>query len=457
MAVEISAIYDINSACPENHQPGVEALCLEILYQDDYSERDAIHMKISGRNGIVPKLKRAGFDIWKIAGRDSARRYETLKLIKLLYRIEKGPPKKKSLINITRMFTEPSLENLEKSSPAIASIRENIYPQIPAAESNAAVLANICAEWKKLLLQQGDFVFDAKNNIHYNDILNKMQKANESLRQLSSEIAIAESTESVFQQFMVFLVRYEMRSIHHSFLTRQQSDTSMERPYDTNLASGYIRKMAQNLPQTVSWEQIQKIEALINTDYAALSKDESARTEALELTLLLSHLMASMAGCHASPLKDKNSKKHVSEAFHYSKTIATWLEKCFPKLNCCDAISFSVLAGIIQTIFLVSEMHEKYSVLTYGGHETRTLMAALRNDENPAEIVVFEWKSRIANRILHIQGGKALIAEHHQLQQSLAELAERVLSSNSIKAIEHIHNQLHPQAVEICKEIYHFE
>lgn len=457
--------FNFTSIYPHGYRPSIAKLCKEIADEEQCGDVETVRMKISGRNGLVTKLKKAGFDIWKIAGNDQKQKYDALKLIKLLYRIEKGIVSGKPWVNITTLLMKPSLENLEQCAEILAEIREQIYGQISDDTFYTTAvpdLLEICTEWEKLLLQLGDFVFKPACIARYEDIESSLKRVQGDISDLAATIEISDCQDSVLVQFVIFLFSYEVRSQHYSFLSRQCNDDAMSQSIDAILVSSYREKLSLAPQLMIPWDQVDLAEQVLNDQLGFLKgedredEEEKVDTEKVEAVFLIGYLLASVVGLNPSFITDKAIRERGCLSIQHAKVVAKWIEQRFTNLQWEKEIPLQTLAGIIQTIYLVDKNHEKYVDYTYGAHKVCSMMSSLRSEKEPSTIVVFEWENRIANRILHIHGNRELINECHQAQRVLADLEEKLLSCGNIATILETHNRLYSEAKAICCRISSF-
>ncbi|SFS08742.1 hypothetical protein [Anaeromicropila populeti] len=200
--------YDIGKKQSRSCQLTFIELCKELVneYEEKYPNDDKWRspetlwklFKNDDESGLIDKLKRClHFDIEAIAEKSNAEKFDELKLLKLLYYIEKsGEPKYKPLdnkelkIQITDIIAKPRLENIptsysEKSvyGSIFSEMFDKVRSEITDADARDKKIETINMHWEYITGKIFDYVISDRALDEPENAIRELERINRFLNE----------------------------------------------------------------------------------------------------------------------------------------------------------------------------------------------------------------------------------------------------------------------------------
>lgn len=214
--------FDINAQLTNESKLTKYDLCKDIHNEIDssYSFNDIMFkLKNPQGSGLIDKLKKhLNFDIEKMEKVSTTEKFDTLKLLKELFSIEKdGLPKYVNdyeltaniRIHIIDILKKPRLSNIKsyygngtQYGEILEKLFDNIRSNVPDASERISKIEKIDSYWQYLAQKQFDYVFSDMALANMDNSLKELQRINKTLESIFNKLDINEinlhtSTEGV--------------------------------------------------------------------------------------------------------------------------------------------------------------------------------------------------------------------------------------------------------------------
>ena len=135
-------------------------------------------------------------------------------------------------------------------------------------------------------------------------------------------------------------------------------------------------------------------------------------------------------------------KQHRLDALRYAGYLAQVIQQHhIMDVDFSEQIPLHVLAGIVQSIYYVSEHQEKYMISPYRSSKKRSLMATLKSKHKEMDTIeAYTWENIISFRIMTIIGKQEIADLCNSIQLLTFQVFEKIASGNSFAQILKKHN-----------------
>jgi len=454
--------YDMAATYQETYACTITDLCNEILDEAEKStldkdlNYDLVRSKFSNAqgSGIIEKLKSAGFDVWKIAGKDRRERYAALKILKKFYYIEKDNVCQRKRVNITRILSDPCIDHFEakENKEAFDDLYQSVYGQVEERVVYEQAICSLDKEWKSLINGLSRFIYRPDLVSRYDEICETLKRADDQLKAIALHRTLnaPDSNDGIMRTLLLLLVRYRILAMNNSIKRGDDDTLRLETAYDKKLATGYLDK-ANTVSENILWDRIDAVTKTLKMNVDSL-KDymDEYGVDSFTNLYIQTYALGSITNCD---IVSPENKTHRVNAFRYAKVAAMWIQSLYYDLDFSEGVPTHVLPGIVQSLYYVSKNHVKYSVSSHGNAEKKTLLAALKKGVNADKVAMLNMESRVADRILIVLGKKEMLDYYHSIRRILLEMEDAVISCHSLKLIQERHNKVFEQVREICSRI----
>lgn len=388
-------------------------------------------LKNHDKSGLIDLLNsELDFDIETIAGQSEQERFDMLKLLKLLYGVEKAgaPRKKKGFVDsptvrtpFIKMLANPKTANIK--TPYInASIHGDIFEKVFKAveacivdsDQRISKLNGINDYWDSIIDKQFDYVIsdmaltnaegalDELKRIHR--FLDKMLKKLEGLKARTKSCP-----EGVLKTFFNILLTHEKLCYE-----RDRIQINYEVCLSDKVSEKYAELFLKYENAHVDYETIN----LVKKHLKGYKTNELSQNEWDKVNAILTFVS------YFTDIPDSDCK-YYKYAFDNLNIVAVWLEKEKPGFNFSDGIPFPVLVTIIQEIVYLRKNTNsntmQIDVTTIKPH-AETLLSALKKESGTKSILIQAWLRRIENRFSINFGSWDLIEEKRKIEIAVYEI-----------------------------------
>ena len=271
----------------------------------------------------------------------------------------------------------------------------------------------------------------------YDAVHKELQMIHKGLKEIwetdpsSSEIR----ADGVLPAFMLLLMRYRAQSINVSISFAAESALQVKKEADNSLADGFLSEYDE-LDYYVTWDEVDQLYSTIETDFYGLSKKpERVFWAGKMIAMLFGTVLDNDA---VSPER----KQHRLDALRYAGSLAQVIQQHhIMDVDFGERIPLHVLAGIVQSIYYVSEHQEKYMISPYRSSKKRSLMATLKSKYKRMDAIeAYTWENIISFRIMTIIGKQEIADLCNSIQLLTFQVFEKIASGNSFAQILKKHN-----------------
>ena len=439
--------YDIDAELTYNCKLSLYDLIKELdqelgMYPDIANYRDKF--KNNDRSGLIDKLVDIlNFDIEKMSEESKQAKFEMLKLLKVLYYIEKyGEPKKirsydlntKIRIPIIDILAKPRFSNINtyfSSGSQYGEIFDLLFNDVKRnvddADMRIDMIEKIDDYWQYIAGQQFDYVFSDMALHNHDDMLTELKRINKRLEEIINNIDISAQQSNLHSEGV-------MKTFFNILLTHRQLCYDIDRIR----VNEYI-----DIDFTPSKEYTQLYleheSKLINISSLSFLKKSIDKSEKDDESLLFFNLV--------SYYKDisPDDYKHYKYALDKAPIVLRWLMKEKPDADYTTSVPLTVLLAVIQEIVYVKKNIKKFKIRNdyYGYNAAGTsLLSALKHEEEPAPILLYIWVRRIETRFAVNYGASDLIAEKNKAELNLLRVKEFIYGFRNMDDLKHANTYL---------------
>lgn len=421
--------YDMESVYTSDCKLTLSDLIEELL--DTYSpykgNYDTVYhsLKNHDKSGLIDLLNRKlDFDVEAIAEQSEQERFDMLKLLKLLYSVEKvGAPQKKKGFDDTPVVRTPFIKML--ANPRTANIKtpyintsvhgdifEKVFKAVETSvedsEQRISKVEEINDYWELIIEKQFDYVIGDRSLTNPADSLDELKRIHRfldgMLEQLSGlKARLKSKPEGVLKTFFNILLTHQKLCYERDRIQINYEVCLSER-VDEKYASLFLKYEKCN----VDYETIDLVKKYLKSR----KTDKLSQNEWDRINTILTFIS------YFTDIPDSDCK-YYKYAFDNLSTVAGWLEKEKPGFDFSHGIPFPVLVTIIQEIlYLRKNTHTnslKIEVTTIKNHH-ETLLSALKQNSGTKSLLIQAWLRRIENRFSINYGSWELIEEKRKVE-----------------------------------------
>ena len=426
------AVYDIDSKYSDDLKVGLTELSNEILSEIDVAadengaiDTNSIYKKLTNPNGsgILDKLKnKLDFDMKKLSNGSDSETFDMLRILKLLYKLEKSRPKGNK-IRITDLLAKPRLANIittSSDSKGHAKIFQTLYSQIKRVVEDADFRNNTLnsanMKWQFITVQAFNHVLSNKAIMYpdesywelyrIKDFLEK--KVYSKLEQL--HIDNSSQQEGVMKTFYNMLACHELLCIESAKIAINQQIKTEVSP-----EPAYVEKFKKT--ETISMSCSEILEEL--------RKRLSGKTDATHVDYIID-LITYGKGI------PKNEVSYYTYAIdHVVPFIRWWCNY----LHCeyTGKVSIDWLCVVIQEIVECRKNKTQMSHDYLGYNNTKiSIKSALSDPDNADPLVVQAWMVRLENRLCLNLGTVELLKIKREIENIIYEIKKIIYSYHNL-------------------------
>ena len=434
--------YGIDSKYRESCPVTLIDLCREIQAEEEGSDTDcdkdvegADHSKYepdflrnkfknSDKSGVIDKLKyKLGFDIEKIAGNNKVQRYDMLRLLKVLYYIEKsGCPKNKlnndasaTRVQITDILAKPSLENIYtdySGKSTYGEVFHDLYKAIEAMTPNAKECAKHLDEmniyWECIMEKAFDYVFSDMALDNHEKALNELRRMKRYLHEKVLEKMDGCPPEGIDVIDGVVPAFFNLLNCHKILCNECDRIKINYCVVDEEPPSqDYVRETLELEKCAMDWR---------------LSDAILTRTSMVSDAEKVLNLVTYGRGLAAE------DEKHYKYALKHAYIVARWIEK----EKGCDFsqyINLTIFVAIIQEIMHIKKKNETV-VNDYYGYNNRlkSMMSAVKKPDTADAIIIQAWIRKLENRCAFNVGAADMLKLKRESEFEIFEIKKIIFS-----------------------------
>ncbi|APM39953.1 hypothetical protein [Clostridium kluyveri] len=438
--------YDIGKKQSRLCQLTFIELCKELVneYEDKYPNDENKWrnpetlwklFKNDDESGLIDKLKRClHFDIEAIAEKSNAEKFDELKLLKLLYYIEKsGEPKYKPLdnkdlkIQITDILAKPRLENImtdysEKSvyGSIFSEMFDKVRSEITDADVRDKKIEAINMHWEYITGKIFDYVIsdraldEPENAIRELERIDRFLNENVLGRLSTTYPSSISNKEGVMNTFYNILVCHKLMCNEADRLNINYRICIEEPPEDE-----YIKNFRKWEGCEVKWEL-----------FPIIQKRLDGEIEDSDADIVLYFISYGQ-------LIEDSDLKNYKFAFKHFRTVLEWWIAKNEDIDVSNGVALDTLAVIIQEMVSVKKNKEGFRNDYYGyNNPNRSLSVAVTKPKEAEAVAVQAWKKKIENRVAVNFGAYDLIKKKRQVENTIYKIKQFVYSYQNLEDLE---------------------
>ena len=443
--------YDIGAELTPECRLSLNDLIVELdeeldLYYDRASYK--VKFKNSDKSGLIDKLNRIlQFDIEKQAEESLIAKFEMLKLLKVLFLIEKtGEPKclKKYSpnadlrIQIIDILAKPRLSNIKtfySEGTYFGDVFENLYNDIKAnvddADERIDMIEKVDDYWQYIAAKQFDYTFSDMALHHPDDMLIELKRINEKLEEIINNIDISVPRDALQNEGV-------MKTFFNILLTHRKLCYDIDRIRCNEFIDIDISSDKEYAKRYLEHENI-----LIDiSSLEFLKKSLSCKNQDND-----SNIVFDLASYYKEiPCDDY---KHYRYALDKLPIVLNWLMKEKPDADYSRNVPITVMVAAIQEIVEIKKNSNKYKVCNdfYGYKAAGTSLLSALKQSDPAPILVYIWVRRVETRFAINYGAHDLIIEKNKAELALFKIKKYIYGFRNINQLKTVNNYLSHQVV----------
>ena len=419
----------------------IAALCRELL--EEYINRNPNNtnppgeeyfrekIKSSDRSGLINKLNdNLGFDIEAMMEQSDQDKFDALKLLKLLYYIEKDGLSKKSAFGnkiesrlcITDILAKPRLENIHTDYSLKSEFGDVVKSMLSAVGQNIddvgqrwGVVENINRSWKYATDVLFAYVFSDCAVNFPNSNLVQLERIK---RYLSEKIIM--KCENVKPRSFVSNEGV-MKSFYNLLLCHEKLCNDIDRINITDRLSvpdmpnkEFISTFKKSEGVKENWEIID-----VMTEYL---KNHKENVQAEYVLKLITYLK----------LPTQEDIKDCLFALKYVRTIARWIEQD-KNADFSDGISLDMFVIIMQELISVKREKETFNNDYFGNRYTKKpLLSAVKKPAEADAVARLAWIKKIENRTAINFGCYDLMVLAREIEKIVYKIKTIIFSYHSL-------------------------
>lgn len=403
--------------------------------------------KNSDQSGLVDKLvNNLNFDMESIAENNPLELFDMLKILKLLYYIEKiGDPKCKKIdykykesysddvrIQITDILKKPRLENIQSEfsnnsvyGKIFADMFDKIKNVVDDAEERCLRLEKINLYWEYITDSIFDYVITDKALAEPEDANNELERINRFLKEKvlarlqGIDVTGISNSEGVMKTFFNILACHRLLCNEVDRININYHVSFSEPP-----SQEYVNNLKKYEFCEVKWDLLPIIIKRLS--------GENDNIEAGNLLYFISY-----------GLEIPNTDiKHYKYAVKHAKIVASWIEK-YKEADFSNGIPVDMLSAIMQEIISNKKNSDKVLNDYYGyNNKWKSILTALKKTNMADAVVMQAWIKKLENRVAVNYGAYALIQRKRDIEITIYEIKKILYSYRNLNDLEFVNDVL---------------
>lgn len=401
-------------------------------------------LKNTKKNGVINKLNiLLGTDIEQIvkdAEDPTMEKFKLLKLVKLIYYIEKDGSAKCTKtdgdnvrILITDILREPHLENIktqfsDKSiyGECFERLYDQIKEQVPDAEKRIKQIEDINICWEYITDIVFDYVITDKALDSPKDALQELDRIYRFLKdrvlgRLDVETPPVTYEKGIFENFFDLLVSHRVMCSDRDRLNINYRICESKEP-----ERRYVDLYRSQETYGISHDNIKVLEDYICGEI----EHEGAR-----------EVMAFILGGIDKKYRDIKACKFAIKNY---ETVLEWWVKGKDDVDVSKDVALDTFVAIMQELIVVYKDKEKLTndYLGYKYYE-RTLTASVKKPKNADAIAVQAWIKKLENRVAADFGAMELIKKKREIENIIYEIKRYIFSFYNLEDMLFVNSQIY--------------
>lgn len=443
------ALYDIESEYKKGKFT-YSSLCQELMAEYEVRTGDVApgeeyfrdKIKNSKNSGIINKLnKLLGTDVEEmvVATESDEERFKLLKLIKLLYYIEKDGTAKSDKcsdgnvrILITDVLQKPRLENVkteysEKSvyGEYFEELFAKVKSQVPDADERIKKIENMNAYWEYITNMVFDYVITDKALDKPDDALKELNRIltfleKRVLARLDTKTPPITYEKGILENFFILLVCHRIMCADRDRLNINYRICEAREP-----ERKYIDLYRDREGYEISRENIKILE-----DYICSETDTEKIKEIMYLILW---------GLD----KKYYDQKACEFAIKNYETLLNWWVSD-KDIDVSKSVAIDTFISIMQELIVVYKDKEGFKNDYYGyNNPNRSLTASVKNPQMADAVAVQAWIKKLENRAVANLGALKLIKKKRDIENIIYEIKGYIFSFHNIDDMAFVNSQIY--------------
>lgn len=438
--------YDIGSQYSKEKKLTYSSLCRELM--EEYSAatgkvslgEETYREKIKNvqKSGLINKLNGLlGYDVEENAKDNARERYDLLKLLKVLYYIEKsGEPKYKDYeddlrIQITDILEKPRLENIQTDlsdksvyGKYFESLVNNIKVEVDDAEERFEKLEKINQYWEYLTEKVFDYVITDRALEESENALEELERIQRFLQEkvlarLSYGKIPKQSDDGIMKTFYNKL-------ICHRMMCRDVDRININ--YQICLAPEPSEEYIKNFRKWERYEIPKKLMIDIK-DYICTSTTNEDVKDIISMVI------------YGIPTEHRKVKAFRFAIKNFETVLNWWVAG--KDVDVSESVAVDTFIVIMQEMIVVNSSKEglKNDYLGYN-NPNRSLSVAVRKPNEADAVAVEAWKKKLENRTAVNYGASNLIKKKREIEDSIYQIKKYIYSYSRLSDIEFVNEIL---------------
>ena len=430
--------YDIGLKYNSIYKLTYSELCEEIMdeheekYANDTPDEDSLRHKFKNhdKSGIVDKLNsHLNFDIEKIMKISKKEYFEGLKLLKMLYYIEKEGDK----VRFIDILSKPRLDNIQtetisksKHGDVFTEIFNAVQSEISNADERYKIIEHINDYWEYLIDELMEYVISdeaLKNPTMAAYELRRINMyLNEKILQKMTNLKHSDCSydEGVMDTFYNILCCHRMMCNDVDRININYRVCMLPPP-----KSEYVNCFKENEHYAITEDLISQIKRILDSGNEA-EVDAGAR--------LALYLISYGKGVSAE------ERKYYNFALEHFNTVVDWVNK-HTIVDHSKGVFLTGFVCIMQEIIHVQKNDERFCNDYYGNKYTnKPLLVAIKKPQNADAVIIQAWVKKIQNRFAVNFGAYELIALKRKVENSIYEIKSEIYKFQNINDIKFVND-----------------
>lgn len=448
-------IFDMGSKFSDEYKLTIAALCKELEKEDEKRQGNDITGKVLSeedyrkklknpqKSGIVDKLlSHIDFDIEAIAEKSPQEKFAELRVLKLLYRVEKDSS---SNIRFTDILQKPRLDNIptefsnkSKYGAVFSEIMSKVENEVPDAQERATKIGKINAYWEFLTDRIMEYVMSDKALSHPKEAMNELERIEKVLNEKvlarirNAHLKVTSYNDGVMETF------YNILYCHRELCNEiDRININYKVVFEEAPSKEYCDKFVKNEELVLTNEAVPEIKAVLEGE-----NDGDAGIQ------LIIYLISYGKGI-------EDYKKDYKFALKYYGVVVDWMEKNTAVDNS-HGIFLTEFVSIIQEIVAVKRNDERFSNDYYGNKYTaKPLLSAIKKPVEADAVAVQAWIKKIQNRMAINFGVCELIKKKRSIENIIYQIKSEIFRYQNIDDLDFVNAEIvHFAALPIISREY---
>ena len=385
-------------------------------------------------SGMLDKLNKLfGFDLEKATEPSKRESFEMLRLLKLMYYIEKWDGKGSDYgesLQITDLLAKPRPSNIVYSGPnptkysnIIYELFEGLKQWVNDADSRCEVLDDCNIFWKMLIAQNFKYVCSTGNGVYQEKEYEELLSLNEIVATLYDGLkSIPESAkcraEDIWSTFFNIVYCHMLLCHNHAMLTLDENiypDMSPSREYIEKF------KEAEYMPEV-------SLEILPELDKRIQGKSKNGRYDKIIRLITFDQYV------HPQDIPENDRQTYHYAIEHAPAVIKMWQSN--EQIEYTENVAVDLLCAVIQEIYWCKKNNSQipFDGMDYKNGK-KSMLRVLSNPQEADLVVKYAWIFRLENRLCVNSGALEHLQLIREIEHTIYKIMEIIFSYRNINDI----------------------